>query len=171
RASLAAALPRGGARGDVMVAEPAVRRNRSGGVGDRAEGVVELHRETGRAEAALMAREHTPHGGRDALRTLRGSQPRGAKAVETSLAQSLVGEAPREGLARPQLLAAHHARLGSRARLHVSERGRSDSRRTHADDGAPGAHAIAGSHARAGHPLAILARTSLSSKVSTCQNC
>src|SRR5438034_1254541 len=139
RASLAAALPRGGARGDVMVAEPAVRRNRSGGVGDRAEGVVELHREAGRAEAALVAREHAPHGGRDALRTLRGSQPRGAKAVETSLVQSLAGEAPREGLARPQLLAAHHARLGSRA--------------------------------RAGHPLAILARTSLSSKVSTCQNC
>src|SRR2546427_17756 len=51
----------------------------------------------------------------------------------------LMGQAPREGLARPQLLAAHHAHLGSRA--------------------------------RAGHPLAILARTSLSSKVSTCQNC
>ena len=46
--------------------------------------------------------------------------------------------------------------IGEDKILHVGERGRSDSRRTHADDGAPGAHAIAGSHARAGHPLAIL---------------
>src|SRR5947207_1187210 len=95
------------------------------------EADVDLHREAGRAEPALVAREHAAHGRGDALRPLLGSQPRRTKTVEAPLMESLVGEAPCERLTGPQLPAAHRARLVSRARLDVGERRGSDSRRSH----------------------------------------
>src|SRR6267378_3243983 len=56
------------------------------------EADVDLHCEAGRAEPALVAREHAAHGRGDALRPLLGSQPRRTKALETPLVESLVGE-------------------------------------------------------------------------------
>src|SRR6266404_2986892 len=95
------------------------------------EADVDLHRETGRAEPALVAREHAAHGRGHALRPLLGSQPRRTKTLEAPLVESLVGEAPCERLTGPQLPAAHRTRLVSRARLDVGERRGSDSRRSH----------------------------------------
>ena len=95
------------------------------------EADVDLHRQTCRAETAVVAREHTAHGGRDALRSVFGTQTRCAQPVETALVQSLVGETPRERLARAQLVTADRADFGSRARLHVREGGRSNSRWAH----------------------------------------
>src|SRR5204862_5240654 len=83
---------------------------------------VDLHREAGGAEPALVAREHAAHGRGDTLRPLLGFQPRGTKTVETPLVESFVGKAPGERLTGPQLPATHGARLVSRARLDVSER-------------------------------------------------
>src|SRR2546421_386982 len=95
------------------------------------EADVDLHRETGRAEPALVTREHAAHGRGNAMRPLLGSQPRRTKAVETPLVEALVGEAPCERLTGPQLLAAHRARLISRTGVDVRERRGSDSRRSH----------------------------------------
>src|SRR6267143_4776207 len=95
------------------------------------EADVDLHGEAGRAEPALVTREHAAHGRGDALRPLLGPQPRRTKTVETPLVEALVGEAPCERLTGPQLPAAHRARLVSRARLDVGERRGSDSRRSH----------------------------------------
>jgi len=80
-----------------------------------------------------VPREDAAHGGRNPLRSLLGAQPRGAQAIETALVQSLVSEAPGQTLTRLQLLTADGANFGSRARLDVGKRRRSQSGRTHGD--------------------------------------
>src|SRR5262245_26265366 len=95
------------------------------------EADVHLHRETCRAQPAFVPREHATHGGGHALRSLLGAQAGGAQTIETPLVKTLVGESPGERLARTKLLTADGACLGSRARLHVGERRRPQSRRAH----------------------------------------
>ena len=47
-----------------------------------------------------MLREDPTHGGGDALRSLLGTQARGAQTIETPFVQTLVGESPSQRLSR-----------------------------------------------------------------------
>src|SRR2546430_17283188 len=54
------------------------------------EADVDLHREAGRAEPALVAREHAAHRRGDTLRPVLGSQPRRTKTIATPIVESIV---------------------------------------------------------------------------------